>query len=844
MSEIVTIAINDLFVPDWNPRKLIKEAPLQDLTAFIKGGGIVPKLWVWKGAGIAPFAVISGQRRLLAYKRLGYTELEVEMYDVPLEQAKIMAISSNQDDEMHWWDRYKAFATAAKSYSGSQRSLAPTVGADPATINRSVRIFDALTPSAVAFLDEQFITENSDYDPSFRVVLALSDLKEPQTVEKALKVAINLKLTEPHAKSLVKWVKAGNPPETFSGHKAPKTPKPKPAPGIPPEAFDKLIGLGKQLGAAETRGEDVQPIQEQITAYRESLSVATQSPSATPHSVKITSPEGFTRFRQMIGDITQEVFKPSDPKPQTEGQAGVSIPIEKEIGTSAHWAKKLIHGFVKPVWHKFLKYQHRFCKKLAKVAVPEHYTHSGQTRSGHKGASRGLMKELTTFALTLLHWAVYGFIQLAFWWIVLTWLASRLVPFLKPGVEWPFRWMARQVLAIPAEAWAWGSSHIFPAILIAAVLLVLISMASKVEPMRMTLLGALVAAAFYYGPRWADPPNPIAQTTDVVSTPSASSPQDEKQALSVPISQKQEIGTVSQTSISKGLGQPKHAPQPVASVQVYQPAISFAPLASPAQTLYDPKLLEQEIAALPKNCIVKAFPVLPDEGMPGDLAVSRLQDLTDADKYTMKLGGGTEKIMSISPTTTNLIVNYKSADALGVFLDGSGQLNFFWEDVKYIHTDEVDVETKTPSVIYQCSLVVSGSKNPLTIQCASTEDLDHLVSTMQYFIRSSRLGRDTTLAGMPYPYQGLALNNDGVVEKLWAQSPMDKAGVVLGDHLWSVGKVISEKQSRNDLEKGLQSASTFYLATSAEWEKALLARDPAQANSFRPKLRKIALSPS
>jgi ParB/RepB/Spo0J family partition protein len=337
-------------------------------------------------------------------------------------------------------------------------------------------------------------------------------------------------------------------------------------------------------------------------------------------------------------------------------------------------------------------------------------------------------------------------------------------------------------------------------------------------------------------------PAPVSAPPPVAS---ASRPPAEKRALSVPISHKQEIG---------------------ASQQVYQPAVSFAPIASPSQTLYDPKLLEQEIAAIPKNSIVKAFPLSPDEGMPGDLAVSRMQGVTDPDKYTMKIGSGTQKIISITTTTTNLIIIYKSTDPFSI-LDSAGPLNFFWEDVKYIHSDELDVQGNAPSVFYQCSLIVSGSKTALTIQCASADDLKHLVSTMEYFIRNSRLGHDTALAGMPYPSQGLLLNNDGMVEKLWAESPMDKVGVTLGDHLWSIGKVTSEKQSRNDLEAGLQSYAngnnngplaqpnlaprlvgsaqvpiTFFAASPAEWNRALLARDPSQANSFRPKLRKVVLN--
>jgi hypothetical protein len=212
-----------------------------------------------------------------------------------------------------------------------------------------------------------------------------------------------------------------------------------------------------------------------------------------------------------------------------------------------------------------------------------------------------------------------------------------------------------------------------------------------------------------------------------------------------------------------------------------------------------------------------------------------------------------------------LTIHYKSADPFG-FLSGNGLMNFLWEDVKYIHANEIDIETKNPYVIYQCSLVVSGSKYPLTIQCATSDDLEHLVSTMQYFIRSSRLARDTALGGTPYRLQGLVLNNDLVVDKLWANSPawnavsyietaqpnhvaqLDasqqvKAGVVLGDHLWSVGKTAGDQQEKKDFEKGLSTLPvTLFVASDSDWNKALIAKNSNMTPTFRPKLRKLLLA--
>src|SRR5580692_2924500 len=98
-AEIITVPIADLTVPAGNPRKFRAEAKRQGLVAYLEKGGLVPRPWVWKGTAHPPFSIISGQRRLEAYRRLGKTQFEVEMLDVPLEEAKVLAFTSNQDEE-------------------------------------------------------------------------------------------------------------------------------------------------------------------------------------------------------------------------------------------------------------------------------------------------------------------------------------------------------------------------------------------------------------------------------------------------------------------------------------------------------------------------------------------------------------------------------------------------------------------------------------------------------------------------------------------------------------------------------------------------------------------------
>jgi len=156
---------------------------------------------------------------------------------------------------------------------------------------------------------------------------------------------------------------------------------------------------------------------------------------------------------------------------------------------------------------------------------------------------------------------------------------------------------------------------------------------------------------------------------------------------------------------------------------------------------------------------------------------------------------------------------------------------------------EIVSETNGPVTYFQISAIADGAKIPFTLQCSTKANLQHLVSALEYFIRNSRLGHDAQPGGLPYPTQGLRLNNNCVVDKLWADSPADKVDLTLGDHVWSVGKISDGQQSRGDIEKGLTSSAILYVVSPAEWERALAAsRVPGQALGFRPKLRKVVLT--
>jgi hypothetical protein len=819
------------------------------------------------------FLNLSGELRQLACQRLQWTVMDGIILNPTPEQAVEITDLDNDVRQKGWWAKYQSVEALIKANPTlKQREIGTRLRIDKERVNWALRLLPLLNTEARGVLvrnpyksskGNKGISESaashladlgpgsafkpggtpndpaqaagSSLDPAQanlgpRLVASAQLLYPypaipPETqdlVYRTLAVACKHQMKEAQVQKLVEWVLAGNPPETFGS--APKTPLAKKAPGITPEALAKAVELAKALGVAEGRGEDTKPAQELLDAHLASVlrsqteehalsgpiptkegigaEIKTAAASNTNQAVKLASPEGLNLLGQAWVEM-KALFKPSPTDANGQHQEPLAQPsLAPRLVGSGQVTPTAAENFFLD-WLAGIPVIQRIRKKIEK----------------HEPLTKG---EFLLLIADKAGW-VLG-------WIVKI-LLKVVIEFFKLGLKL-MKETYKAIAEVMPKKGKWGKFFK------TAKLVLLIAFWGAVVwlilDVRQNGIWHPINLIRYKFHLFTSNKDSQPQSSPAVT--SASSPQDEKQVLSVPISTIKEIGShwVPEKK--------KENPAPTAA---YQPAVSFAPSpASPAHTLYDPKILESEIASLPQDCVVKDYPLTPDEGMPGDLAVSRMQDMTDPDKYTMLIGNSKQIILSVNATTTNLVINHKSADPFGGFLDNNGPMNIFWEDVKYIHANEIDVETKTPSVIYLCSLVVSGAKYPLTIQCASAEDLEHLVSTMQYFIRSSRLGHDTALAGMPFLQQGLVLNNNRAVDKLWANSPMDKSGVQLGDYLWSVGKIAFVQQGKKDLEAALQSLPiTLFVASDAEWQKALTAaRMPGQSTGFRPKLRKVVLT--
>ncbi len=267
----------------------------------------------------------------------------------------------------------------------------------------------------------------------------------------------------------------------------------------------------------------------------------------------------------------------------------------------------------------------------------------------------------------------------------------------------------------------------------------------------------------------------------------------------------------------------------------------------------DKSYLEAEIAVLPPSCRVLDCPITADSAMGEGMATGRLQDLADADKYTLVQGHDKKQVQSVNVGATGLTLNLPG-DALGNLAGnflGVGaspaKTAFFWEDVRAIHCSKIETVSDHPGTSYYCGVVASSLKKPFMVQCAGAQTMEHLVSAMEFFIQKAQGGHGVPIGGVPYINQGVRLDDQGRPAVMWDNSPVAEAfghatgSEPFGFRIWGVDYDADAQLNREKLEAGLQGLApgkhNLYVVTPQDWDKARRSEDFQSDETPNPERR-------
>ncbi len=238
------ISISKIRFNPENPRHFINPDGIDSLAASMEADGqlesvkvreLTPQDTPSQGCTAiepAEYELFEGERRLRAAMKLGWTEIEAEVFTGNREDFSLKGFMNNNGEPYHWLDKYRYIADyMAKHPDLTQRQIADKLNVGLTIVNNANKVIPLLNEGAMAEI-VRIANKTTDWEVPERSVVTLSGLANGQNnvldlMERALKVLIAGKMTEKQVKKLAEWVKAGNSPESFgeSGKTHPSPPE-------------------------------------------------------------------------------------------------------------------------------------------------------------------------------------------------------------------------------------------------------------------------------------------------------------------------------------------------------------------------------------------------------------------------------------------------------------------------------------------------------------------------------------------------------------------------------------------------------------------------------------------
>lgn len=186
--EIQKLALDVLQPGKYQPRTVIEDSSLQELSESIKQQGLLQPILVRKLEN-ERYEIIAGERRWRACHLAGLTEIPVLLNQVDDETAMAIALVENlQREDLNPIDQARAMARLTQEFSLTHQEIANILSKSRAAVSNFLRLL-SLSP------DVMRLVEHGDLDMGHaRALLALEDNKQTQVAK--LVVAKNLSVRE------------------------------------------------------------------------------------------------------------------------------------------------------------------------------------------------------------------------------------------------------------------------------------------------------------------------------------------------------------------------------------------------------------------------------------------------------------------------------------------------------------------------------------------------------------------------------------------------------------------------------------------------------------------------
>ena len=144
-SDYLKLAISTIRPNPYQPRREFNEAELSELQASLKSSGLLQPITVRRAAG--GFELISGERRLRAATRLGWTDIPAIIRDVDDRTLLTLALVENlQRADLNAVEEARGYRRLSEEFGYTHAQIAEAVGKDRTSITSLLRILQLPAP--------------------------------------------------------------------------------------------------------------------------------------------------------------------------------------------------------------------------------------------------------------------------------------------------------------------------------------------------------------------------------------------------------------------------------------------------------------------------------------------------------------------------------------------------------------------------------------------------------------------------------------------------------------------------------------------------------------------------
>ncbi|MDR2908343.1 MAG: ParB/RepB/Spo0J family partition protein [Oscillospiraceae bacterium] len=197
VNKVLLIPVNQISANRHQPRKYFDEDAIHELSVSIQQNGLLQPITIRKDPS-GGYELIAGERRLLAFRRLGLEKIPAIVHEYTDEESAVLSLIENlQRRDLNFFEEAAAVAKLMQEMGLTQQQISQKLGKAQSTVANKLRLLKYPLGIRDKML-EAGLTERHA-----RALLTLPDIEDEEPVDYVIRNNLNVDQTEKYVQTLL-----------------------------------------------------------------------------------------------------------------------------------------------------------------------------------------------------------------------------------------------------------------------------------------------------------------------------------------------------------------------------------------------------------------------------------------------------------------------------------------------------------------------------------------------------------------------------------------------------------------------------------------------------------------